>query len=107
MNSKISCWRFVRSTIAQRAPRADSKTNVCSTSLQRRRTDPQGTRPSILTAHARARGGIGRRARLRALWGVSPVVVRVHSSAFLKRLPDVVQTVRRRSDVLDVLRGTL
>src|ERR1700759_3372350 len=33
-----------------------------------------------------ARGGIGRRARLRALWALRPVVVRVHSSACEKAL---------------------
>src|SRR6266511_566253 len=80
MNSKISCWRFVRSTIGQRAPSADSKTNVCSTSVQRPRTDPQRPLP-YTPPHAGDRGGIGRRARLRALWAVWPVVVRVHSIA--------------------------
>jgi hypothetical protein len=52
---------------------------------------PAGAHPAGRPAGAEAilgprcaRGGIGRRARLRALWGVFPVVVRVHSSAYEK-----------------------
>ena len=44
---------------------------------------PQAPRGAILAAPC-ARGGIGRRARLRALWRLFSVVVRVHSGAYEK-----------------------
>ena len=44
------------------------------------RRPPAGSGGAILAA-PRARGGIGRRARLRALWRLFSVVVRVHSGA--------------------------
>ena len=41
----------------------------------------------IIGDRTRACGGIGRRARLRALWGVSPVGVRVSLGALSKPAP--------------------
>ena len=86
MKSKISCWRLVRS-IAGGSPFECgwAATNMCShCSAAPGRTQARGARHrSAAGASGRfaaqgytrplcARGGIGRRARLRALWGVFP-----------------------------------
>src|ERR1700728_4798813 len=109
MKSKISCWRLVRSMMAwlpegldvemertcvrTLAPFADGhKAELAreaeTGSLGRQRYTgvrrPPARRPetdSSILAPLCARGGIGRRARLRALSCVNGVVVRVHSGA--------------------------
>src|ERR1700722_1443474 len=90
MKSKISFWRLVRSMAAWLPIWVDGygPTNVCSQCIYckgRIQGASAGTHqappPRGYTRALCARGGIGRRARLRALWGVFPVVVRVHSGA--------------------------
>src|SRR4051812_16051514 len=81
MKSKISCWRLVRSMSAlpgglRRAER---------TCVREGSGGPGRNQPGAILASVRgtrrgptcAGGGIGRRARLRALWAVWPVEVRV------------------------------
>src|SRR3954465_7150146 len=90
MNSKISCCRFVnfRSTTAPPPFRCDGIA-VYRTCVRRVREGADGINPGpdsaenrLYTAHpVRACGGIGRRARLRALSGVSRVGVRVSLGA--------------------------
>src|SRR3954453_11984875 len=88
MKSKISCWRFVRfsSTISGRLLEAGCDC-VVRTCVRRLAPSPDGCKGSRDPAYnrlPRACGGIGRRARLRALWGVSPVGVRVSLGALLQ-----------------------
>src|ERR1700730_10941605 len=87
MKSKISCWRLVRSMVRSPGSRCRTATNVCSHSSAldgwtqaggSATSDVKG--PGLYSPRC-ACGGIGRRARLRALSGVSRVVVRVHSGA--------------------------
>src|SRR3954452_759391 len=85
MKSKISCWRFLRfsSTISGRLLEAGCDC-VVRTCVRRLAPSPDGCKGSRDPAYnrlPRACGGIGRRARLRALWGVSPVGVRVSLGA--------------------------
>src|SRR5215216_6452502 len=90
MNSKISCWRFVnfRSTTAPPPFRCDGIA-VYRTCVRRVREGADGIKSEsrsaenrLYTAHpARACGGIGRRARLRALSRISWVGVRVSLGA--------------------------
>src|SRR4051795_5843784 len=90
MKSKISCWRFVRSMAGEASTRAVWPVGRTCVRKGNRPSDGMGgirleTRHSaassppraIVRARSRAGGGIGRRARLRALWGDSPVEVRV------------------------------
>src|SRR3954454_19698806 len=88
MKSKISCWRFVRSifdgsllgrglgqrTCVRKIPGARTETSI-------RIAGPDSPRirgrPRAILPAPRGGGGIGRRARLRALWGACPVEVRV------------------------------
>src|SRR5579864_1656942 len=90
MKSKISCWRLVRSMpgclrvrvdgalqrtcVRNVAPAVDGRKCAAIHPLA------AGWSPGLYSPPC-ARGGIGRRARLRALSGVSRVVVRVHSGA--------------------------
>src|SRR5215217_874053 len=89
MKSKISCWRFVRSI--DDAPRAGDEVRkrtlvrtlaVAADGLKGGHHDPplQPHRGAML-AVPRACGGTGRRARLRALWTVWSVEVRILSGA--------------------------
>src|SRR5918997_3024846 len=90
MKSNISCWRFVsfRST-TDPPPFARDGIAVYRTSVRRVRGGADGIKSwagtaeiRVYTPHpARACGGIGRRARLRALWAVWPVGVRVSLGA--------------------------
>src|SRR3954466_4725 len=74
MKSKISCWRLVRSIPAAPCSAGeDCSTNVCS--YDTRGSD--GNKRRLYWPRPRGGGGIGRRARLRALWGDCPVEVRV------------------------------
>src|SRR4051812_41285079 len=81
MKSKISCWRFVRSMSGlPGGPRRGVRTCVREGSGGSGRNQPR----AILRVPRDTRrgstcagGGIGRRARLRALWAVWPVEVRV------------------------------
>src|SRR4051812_5055682 len=74
MKSKISCWRLVRSIPeAPCSAGGDCSTNVCS--YDTRGSD--GKKRGLYWPRPRGDGGIGRRARLRALWGDCPVEVRV------------------------------
>src|SRR4051812_35751825 len=74
MKSKISCWRLVRSIpAAPCSAGGDCSTNVCS--YDTRGSD--GKKRRLYWPRPRGDGGIGRRARLRALWGDCPVEVRV------------------------------
>src|SRR4051794_9586633 len=87
MKSKISCWRFVRSmagtastgrvgrTCVRKGNRPSDGMGKCP--WKARAKGPPGVPAAIVRARSRAGGGIGRRARLRALWGDSPVEVRV------------------------------
>src|SRR5947199_5515681 len=59
--------------------RTTVRSDAAAGSAARRAAGGRG--PEAILAPPRARGGIGRRARLRALWGVFPVMVRRHSSA--------------------------
>src|ERR1700712_4164671 len=89
MNSNISCWRFVsfRSTTWHRPLAAEfSMERTCVRTKYpggRTTSRPKADRGPvpIIGDRTRACGGIGRRARLRALWGVSPVGVRVSLGA--------------------------
>src|SRR3954447_21818465 len=74
MKSKISCWRLVRSIPA--APCSAGGTRFYERVFVRYQGPGQKQAPPIL-APPRGGGGIGRRARLRALWGDCPVEVRV------------------------------
>src|SRR5262245_20016769 len=107
MKSKISCWRLVRFTPA-RAPLLvgeDCLQRTCVRNVapgvdgcNRESMRSPGCRaPPGYTRALCACGGIGRRARLRALWTEWSVEVRVLSGALrvldcvgLRRLPDVV-----------------
>src|SRR4051794_30278587 len=83
MKSKISCWRLVRSIPAAPCSAGeDCSTNVCS--YDTRGSD--GNKRRLYWPRPRGGGGIGRRARLRALWGDSPVEVRVLFGASAKPL---------------------
>src|SRR3954467_7636726 len=97
MKSKISCCRFVRSIgqapLAARWPVAlCARTNMCSHKVARGQdgSKPSGLRRPVraavamLAAVPRAGGGIGRRARLRALWTEWSVEVRVLFGALEK-----------------------
>src|SRR6185312_10045464 len=97
MKSKISCCRFVRSIgqapLAARWPvLVCARTNMCSQKVARGQdgSKPAGLRRRVraviamLAAVPRAGGGIGRRARLRALWTEWSVEVRVLFGALEK-----------------------
>src|SRR3954452_18358314 len=80
MKSKISCWRFVRSMWALPGrPRELVRTCVREgiADAGRNQTGAILPSPRHRAAATCAGGGIGRRARLRALWAVWPVEVRV------------------------------
>src|SRR5258707_8054090 len=95
MKSKISCWRLVRSMSVRLPVRLDSalrrtcvrnvapSVDGCKRGADRTLTAGSDRRMRGYTRALCARGGIGRRARLRALWGDFPVMVRVHSSALV------------------------
>src|SRR3954452_2111187 len=74
MKSKISCWRLVRSIPA--APCSAGGTRFYERVFVRYQGPGRKQAPPIL-APPRGGGGIGRRARLRALWGDFLVEVRV------------------------------
>src|SRR3954453_3836905 len=80
MKSKISCWRLVRSTGSPFAARVTIEHVFVTVA---RPLDGCKRRVAAATCSLcsfgcpRAGGGIGRRARLRALWGNCPVEVRV------------------------------
>src|SRR4051794_30469414 len=80
MKSKISCWRFVRSIEVTPRRCGLGRTCVREGSGRRRRNQARASRPvpgRYADRPPRAGGGIGRRARLRALWDECPVEVRV------------------------------
>jgi hypothetical protein len=74
MKSKISCWRLVRSMTGSSGWAWRALKRTCVRKLAR---PEDGIKPGLYSAAPRAGGGIGRRARLRALWAVWPVEVRV------------------------------
>src|SRR3954467_12549374 len=74
MKSKISCWRLVRSIPA--APCSALEPGLYERVFVRYQGSGRKQDRPILAA-PRGGGGIGRRARLRALWGDCPVEVRV------------------------------
>src|SRR4051794_9503616 len=87
MKSKISCWRFVRSMWVLPG-RARKMVRTCvregSAAAGRNQTRAILRSPRPRAAATCAGGGIGRRARLRALWAEWPVEVRVLFGAWKK-----------------------
>src|SRR3954466_15286236 len=81
MKSKISCWRLVKSMSGlPGGPRCAERTCVREGSGGPGRNQPRAILASVRGSRRGptcAGGGIGRRARLRALWAEWPVEVRV------------------------------
>src|SRR3954471_6552629 len=81
MKSKISCWRLVKSMSGlPGGPRCAERTRVREGSGGPGRNQPRAILASVRGSRRGptcAGGGIGRRARLRALWAEWPVEVRV------------------------------
>src|SRR4051812_21977996 len=84
MKSKISCWRLVRSMEGPLLRAGMSGLGEHVFDKVARPADGYKTPLSLSSVRPRAGGGIGRRARLRALWAVWPVEVRVLFGAFEK-----------------------
>src|SRR5262249_4085524 len=92
MKSKISCWRLVRSMSVQLPNRLEwGLKRTCVRTVARGEDGGQPRFPGDVSVWSRsytrplcACGGIGRRARLRALWTVWSVEVRVLSGASKK-----------------------
>src|SRR3954466_8031894 len=88
MKSKISCWRLVKSMSGlPGGPRCAERTCVREGSGGPGRNQPRAILASVRGSRRGptcAGGGIGRRARLRALWAEWPVEVRVLFGAWKK-----------------------